>query len=51
MNDKTKNLITEIRLFSQIAKSEPPAAYSCFTRDYEHILQDEDHTINITIKD
>ena len=36
MNNKIGNLIAEIRLFSQIVKSEPQAAYSCFVSGYKH---------------
>ena len=36
MNDKIENQISEIILLSQIAKSEPPAAYRCFVSGYKH---------------
>ena len=38
VNNKVENWINEIRILSQIAKTEPQAAYSCFTSGWKHKL-------------
>ena len=38
MNEKTDQWIKEVKLLSEIAKSEPQCALSCFMSGYKHKL-------------